>query len=152
MMKIASGLRLRLQMGRFLFLYHDREWEEAIALFRRYMRGHIDRALAQVKEYKKTGKEPVPERTDLIWDVAQQIQDPELLHAQITGVWFPSIDTTSILISNVFYALARNPSVYAKLREEVLSCENAPLTFELLRGMRYLNWVLNESKCHYVLS
>ncbi|KAH8799175.1 cytochrome P450 monooxygenase [Xylogone sp. PMI_703] len=145
MVKILNGLRVRLQMGQFLFLHRDKEWEKAITLFRRYMKNHIDRTLAQVEQYKKTGKQPVPERTDLMWEVAQQVQEPELLHAQISGVWFPSTDTTSIFISNVFYALARNPSVYAKLREEVLLYGDVPLTFELLRKMKYLNWVLNET-------
>jgi cytochrome P450 monooxygenase len=62
-------------------------------------------------------------------------------------LFVPNNDTTSIFISNVFWNLARFPEVYAKVREEVLSIgEDAPLTYEALRSMKYLDAVLNESE------
>jgi cytochrome P450 monooxygenase len=62
------------------------------------------------------------------------------------AVFVPSNDTTSIHIANTFFALARHPHAWAKCREEVLALGSAPLTFEVLRGLKYVNWVLNESK------
>jgi cytochrome P450 monooxygenase len=62
-------------------------------------------------------------------------------------LFVPNNDTTSIFVSNVFWNLARYPDVYAKVREEVLSVgEDTPLVYECLKGMKYLEAVLNESE------
>jgi cytochrome P450 len=59
----------------------------------------------------------------------------------------PTNDTTSMLISNCIWYLARYPDAWAKLRQEVLALgKDAPLSFDTLRNMTYLNGVINESK------
>ena len=150
MVQVLRGVRLRLQLNRFLFLYRDKEWFNAVARVHEFVDGHIDKALQEQKSRKSadTGSITATEsqRSDLLWDMAKNLKDKKALRSQILAVFIPSNDTTSIFISNIFYALARNPDVWAKLREEVTSLGSAPLTFELLRGMKYLNWVLNESK------
>ena len=144
MIEMMRGLRVRLLLGKFLFLHCDKKWLEAVGVVRGYIDGNIDKALAELQDCKASSKDS--KRTDLLWDMARQHQDKELLRGQIIAVFIPSNDTTSILISNAFYALARNPRVWAKLREEVTALGDTPLNFELLRGMKYVNWVLNESK------
>ena len=59
--------------------------------------------------------------------------------------FMPSRDTT-FLVSNVIHALARAPDSWAKLRKEVLSPGWRSLTFEVLKPMKYLQWVINESR------
>ena len=76
--------------------------------------------------------------------MVRQVQDPVVLRGQILAVFVPSNDTTSILISNAFYALARHPEIYAKLREKVLALGDEELNFERLRSIQYLTWILNE--------
>jgi cytochrome P450 monooxygenase len=144
MIEMMRGLRVRLLLGKFLFLHRDSKWLEAVSVIRDFIDGNIDKTLAELQDYKATGQES--KRTDLLWDMARQHQDKELLRGQIIAVFIPSNDTTSILISNAFYALARNPRVWAKLQEEVAALGDAPLNFDLLRGVRYVNWVLNESE------
>lgn len=137
------GIRLRLQMNKFLFLYNDKKWFEAVARVHRFVDGHIDKTLKQQQESKTSTEH---ERDDLLWVMAKQLQNKEALRSQILAVFVPSNDTTSILISNAFYALARHPKIWQKLREEVQSIGNAKLNFEILRSLRYLTWTLNESE------
>lgn len=144
MIEMMRGLRVRLLLGKFLFLHRDSKWLVAVGVIRDFIDGNIDKTLAELQDYKATGQES--KRTDLLWDMARQHQDKELLRGQIIAVFIPSNDTTSILISNAFYALARNPRVWAKLHEEVAALGDAPLNFDVLRGVRYVNWVLNESE------
>ena len=149
MVDVMRGVRLRLQMNKFLFLYKDKTWFDAVALVHRFVDGHIDRTLKQLQESKTANnptKKTEDERNDLLWIMAQQLQDKKALRSQILAVFVPSNDTTSILISNAFYALSRHPKIWEKLREEVKSIGHADLNFESLRSLRYLTWVLNESE------
>ena len=143
MVDVMRGIRLRLQMNKFLFLYNDKKWFEAVARVHRFVDGHIDKTLKQQQESKTSTEH---ERDDLLWVMAKQLQNKEALRSQILAVFVPSNDTTSILISNAFYALARHPKIWQKLREEVQSIGNAKLNFEILRSLRYLTWTLNESE------
>ena len=142
------GVRLRLQMNKFLFMYRDKTWFDAVARVHRFVDGHIDKTLEQLRSSKTANsstKTTSDERNDLLWVMAKQLQDKKALRSQILAVFVPSNDTTSILISNAFYALARHPEIWEKLRKEVESIGGTPLTFESLRSLKYLNWVLNES-------
>jgi cytochrome P450 monooxygenase len=144
MIEMMRGLRVRLLLGKALFLHRDPKWFEAVRVIREFIGGNIDKTLAELENCKTTGKESF--RTDLLWDMAKQLPDKEALLGQIIAVFIPSNDTTSILISNAFYAIARHPRVWAKLHEEVAALADTPLNFELLRGMKYVTWVLNESE------
>ncbi|KAK5991437.1 Cytochrome P450 monooxygenase lepH [Cladobotryum mycophilum] len=145
MVEVMRGLRARLQMGRLNFLYRDKLWFDSIAVVHNYLDENIASTLAQIAEIEKSGKEPTDERADLLWDMAKQLREPELLRGQLLAVWIPSNDTTSILVSNAFYALARNPRVFDKLRAEVLAINDTNMTFEDLRGIKYMNYVINET-------
>jgi len=73
-------------------------------------------------------------------------EDRERLRSEMLLLFVPNNDTTSIFISNVFWNLARLPKVYAKVREEVLAVgKDTPLTYEILRTLKYLEAVLNET-------
>ena len=149
MVDVMRGVRLRLQMNKFLFLYRDKTWFDAVALVHRFVDGHIDKTLKQLRDSKTANsltKTTADERNDLLWVMAKQLQDPKALRSQILAVFVPSNDTTSILISNAFYALARHPEVWDKLRVEVESLGQTTLNFESLRSLKYLSWVLNESE------
>ena len=149
MVDVMRGVRLRLQMNKFLFLYKDKTWFDAVARVHSFVDGHIDKTLEQLRN-GKTANSPTgttgDERNDLLWVMAKQLRDKKALRSQILAVFVPSNDTTSILISNAFYALARHPEVWKKLRKEVSSIDGTSLTFESLRSLKYLNWILNESE------
>ncbi|KAI4160850.1 MAG: hypothetical protein LQ342_005375 [Letrouitia transgressa] len=149
MVDVMRGVRLRLQMNKVLFLYRDPTWFDAVARVHRFVDGHIDKTLQQLQDFETT-KNPTKgvedERSDLLWVMAKQLPDKLALRSQILAVFVPSNDTTSILISNAFYALARQPKAWEKLRMEVMAIGRSALNFESLRSLRYLNWILNESK------
>lgn len=88
--------------------------------------------------------DPGAGRYVLFDEVAKQTQDKLDLSSQIQSVFMPGRNSTAHALSNVFHVLARRPNVYEKLRKEVLQYENGELTFELLKSMKYLQWILNE--------
>ena len=141
MVEVLRGVRLRLQLNRFMFLYRNKKWFDAVARVHKYLDAHIHNALEEQAKGKARS-----ERNDLLWDIAWNIKDPIAIRSQLIAVFIPSNDTTSIFISNIFYVLARHPEVWNKLRKEVEDLGSEPLTFERIRGLRYMNWVQNESK------
>lgn len=157
MITIMEGLRVRVMMTKMLFLHRNKEWFAAVKRTRDFMDKHIDKVFADLEAEKKTGKKALDaqgrERTDLLYTMAPHgPRDREDFRSQILNVFFSSNETTSILLSNVFFALARHPRVYAKLRQEVLTHGDCPITWEQLRSMAYLRYVLNESKFSSFLS
>lgn len=145
-----SGLRLRLQLSSFLFLHRDAEWFAACHRIHGFLDNYIQQAYKELEEERASGKpatyangEP---RDDFLWTIAHRVSDPIELRTQLTGVWIPSNETTSILMSNTLFALSRHPEVVEKLREAVIEYGDQPLTFEGLRSIRYLRWTINESK------
>jgi cytochrome P450 monooxygenase len=77
--------------------------------------------------------------------MASNLQDKEALRSQVCLIFVPNNDTTSIFISHTLWNLARHPEIYEKCRQEVLAVGDAELTFSVLRNMKYLIAILNES-------
>lgn len=150
MVKVQAGLRVRLQLSSFLSLHRDKEWFAACKRIHEFLDGYIDKAYQNLEEEKATGKEACYAsgklRDDFLWTIARRIPDKLECRNQLTAVWIPSNETTSIFMSNTLYALARHPEVVAKIRKEVLDYGDKPLTFEGLRSLEYLRRTINESK------
>ncbi|KAF4981454.1 hypothetical protein FZEAL_2742 [Fusarium zealandicum] len=79
-------------------------------------------------------------------DMMAIAKDRKGLSDQILHILLASRDTTSSLLSNLFFALSKNPHIFAKLREEVLGVagHDAP-TASQLKEMEYMRWCVNES-------
>ncbi|MCJ1443965.1 MAG: hypothetical protein MMC23_004465 [Stictis urceolatum] len=156
MVRIMAGLRLRLQLSSFLFLHRDKEWFAACKRVHGFLEGYIDKAYQQLGEEQNTEKPALDvngePRSDFLWTIARHVPNKLELRTQLTGVWIPSNETTSILMSNTLFALARHPEVVAKLRKEVLEYGDKPLTFEGLRSLNYMRYVVNESHRVYPVS
>lgn len=85
----------------------------------------------------------------LLEGLAQQTDNRLEIRSHILQGMMAAQDTTSILLSNTFFLLSRNPSVYERLRKEVLSLDlDSPTTFDKLRETKHLSNILNECKLY----
>ena len=111
---------------------------------------YIDAALRKRQDTMKTQfSEPSAHTSYAFIDqLVYETQDRQFLRDQLLNVFFPARDSSAIGASCVFFVLARNPEAWEKLRKEIMHIKQ-PITFELLKSMKYLTWVLNEcrSKC-----
>ncbi len=144
---VMEGLGNRVRLGKLKFLYRDPVWFESIRIVHAFVEKHIDKALEAEHNRKVSGQSNEIEnrRYILLNEMVKQTQDKLDLRSQILAVFMPSRDTTAFLVSNVFHVLARRPESWAKLRKEVLSFASQPLAFEVLKSMKYLQWIINES-------
>ncbi|RGP60629.1 n-alkane-inducible cytochrome p450 [Fusarium longipes] len=79
-------------------------------------------------------------------DMMAIANDRKDLSDHILHILLASRDTTSSLLSNLFFLLSKNPRIYTKLRNEVLQVAGQePPTASQLKEMPYLKWCVNES-------
>lgn len=130
------------QLGLLHLFKLDQRVRRAKQRMLEYVDSFIDKALLAPPEE--------PPRSSLLHHLVAAIQDRQVLRTQVLHVLLASRDTTAGLLSNLFFSLAKNPRVYAKLREDVLSVvgEKSP-TAAQLKEMRYLRWCVNECRFLY---
>lgn len=145
---VMIGFGTRVRMGKLKFLYRDPAWFEAISIVHAFVEKHIDKALENEKrrQTRDSIEDEPNQRYILLHEMIKQTQDKLDLRSQILAVFMPSRDTTAVLTANIFHALARHPAVWSRLREEVMAVGSQPITFELLKSIKYLQWVINESQ------
>ncbi|KAI8632915.1 cytochrome P450 [Xylariaceae sp. FL1651] len=156
MIEVMKGLRFRLQLGSFLFLHRDKSWLAACRRIHQFLDGYIDKAYRDYDREQRLGVTATyangKPRDDFLWTLVSKIPDKLELRTQLMGVWIPSNETTSILTSNVLFAMARYPRVVEKLRAQILAYGDKPISFEGLRSINYLRWIINETHRLYPVS
>ncbi|KAH6720583.1 cytochrome P450 alkane hydroxylase [Leptodontidium sp. MPI-SDFR-AT-0119] len=91
------------------------------------------------------------ERYIFLKALAKDTRDPKLLRDQLLNILLAGRDTTASLLSSVFFELARNPKVWARLRNEIVERfgtaekPTAEISFTALKDMPYLRHVLDEA-------
>lgn len=140
-----SGTGLRIGLGPFKHLLPNKKWREACAITHRFADHYVNQGL----EYRQKflSKELDPSETSkaniLLYNMVEETGDRIFLRNQILQGLVASQDTTSSLLGNVFFLLARHPSVWQKLRCEVLSV-NDTQDYGTLMKLEYLKKVLKE--------
>ncbi|MCJ1377246.1 hypothetical protein MMC17_000338 [Xylographa soralifera] len=75
----------------------------------------------------------------------ESTQDRVEIRYQILHVFLPGYDSTALGLSQIFFQLARNPDVWSKLREEIMTLDQSQtLTFKDVRSLKYLKCVVTE--------
>ena len=123
----------------------DREWEDAIANTHNRINKYIDDALARREQAMQAmSSEPAASYSYIFIDqLVYETQDRQFLRDQLLNVFFPARDSSAIGASCIFFVLARHPETWEKLRRDVKGISQ-PITFELLKSLKYLTWTLNE--------
>jgi cytochrome P450 len=67
------------------------------------------------------------------------MRDPEALCEQLLNVFFAGRDTPAVALGNVFFCVARHPLAWSNIREETKGLRADELSFEKLKGLRYIS-------------
>ncbi|MCJ1477420.1 hypothetical protein MMC13_006091 [Lambiella insularis] len=109
-----------------------------------------------IKDYDARNDEEKASSPDLLSAMrqAQKNHPDRLTDRDLMGFLFANIvagsDTTAVALRCIFYSLARNPDVYAKLVAEIRNAErdgklSTIVTYQEAMAMRYLNAVIKEA-------
>lgn len=125
-----------------------RDWQKDCNDVQSVFDEHIDRRLRNDQSNKQLMLE-----TSMLDTLLEHSRDPKFIRDEMLSVYLGAKDTAAIGMSDVFFQLARNPSVWNKLRAEILEVDKStPLTTELLKSLKYLQYVLLESRCFFSIS
>lgn len=148
----GSGVQIALGPFGFLYRYVNSKWLESCKITHNFADRYVDKAL----QYRRTMMESIKNPTEkaggtqqpyvLLFGVAEQTADWTELRNVILQVLMAAQENTAPLISNVFFLLSRNQSVWQRLRAEVSTLKDANHDQASLQGMKYLRNVLNESE------
>lgn len=137
---------------RFGFLDRFRKNEkgrEAVRICHEYVDKWVDDAVRwreQNDAEKAAGVEKGSERYVFIHELAKQTNDKKRIRDELINILLAGRDTTASLLSNMFFEVAKNPAIWAKLRAEISTLEGRIPSYEELRNLKYLKWCLNECK------
>ncbi|KAJ5241776.1 uncharacterized protein N7469_000103 [Penicillium citrinum] len=82
--------------------------------------------------------------------LAAETDDPKMLRDNMLNILLAGRDTTASLLSSTFFYLSQHPSVWARLRQEIVNefgdikSPNGEITQARLKDLKYLRYVLNE--------
>ncbi|KAL8657480.1 MAG: hypothetical protein Q9226_001874 [Calogaya cf. arnoldii] len=141
----VAGVGKRVMMGQMRHLIRDKKWEVACRTVHDYCDRHVAAVLEEQRSSATKQSATKVDRWVLLREMAKETHDPLDLRYQILNVFSPGRDSTGILLSNVFFFLARQPTSWAKLRDEVLSLAGLPLEYETLSTLKFLDQCVKES-------
>jgi cytochrome P450 len=107
---------------------------------------YIERAL-QLSPEELASKTKADRGYTFLHELAGFTRDRKVLRDQLVAVLLAGRDTTASTLSFTLYELGRHPEVVRKLRAEILATvgpERTP-TYADLKGMKYLQYVMNET-------
>ncbi|CAG8977832.1 hypothetical protein HYALB_00008998 [Hymenoscyphus albidus] len=142
-----SGMRKRFMLPRVVLwiMPRDRKWLEKCAEVHAIIDGFIEEEMELQKREKVASESSTPYRYVLLRELVKITDDKLFIRNELLNIFFPARDTAGVLTGNVIFLLARHPHVWKKLRTEVLEIGQKSLSFELLKSMKYLHAVINET-------
>lgn len=145
--RIQAVLSIRMRLRSLYWLYGNRELRECMSILNAF----IDDAIREADEDANSKRS----KYDFLNTLRERCTDVGEVREQVLGMLAAGRDTTASLMSWVFYCLVRNPQVFNKLRSIIIEhfglydpdpdVATRDITFQKLKGCRYLQHVLNET-------
>jgi len=139
------------RLGPMAKFYRNKEFEKACAFVHDFVDNYVRQAMSDRKSEAELEKTPSEngksekERYVFLAELAKSTSNPKQLRDEVLNVLLAGRDTTASLLSNTFHVLARRPDIWQRLMAEVDALGGEPPSYETLRGMKYLKYLLNES-------
>ncbi|KAH8691445.1 cytochrome protein [Talaromyces proteolyticus] len=142
-----DGLAIRVQMGPLMVFHKNSAFSKATIDARRFVDQFVQKAIDYRNACgdKKNASNSLDQQYVFLYELSKETVNKTVLTDQLLNILLAGRDTTASLLSITFFILARRPDIWAKLRENVLGLEAERPSFEDLKSMTYLTWVLNET-------
>lgn len=137
----VMGIDKRLWLRSWNPFIRNKEFWHSCATAQAYFDRAIDKcALQHFSVHTNNLKDPV-----LAHQLLEQTNDRLLIRHQLMNTFLPSHDSIGVLLTNIFFVLARHPMVWAKLREEIARTGDSKLNASDLKKLVYLQAVVQET-------
>ncbi|MCJ1311316.1 hypothetical protein MMC25_004987 [Agyrium rufum] len=143
------GVGKRMQLPKWNFLTRDPKFWRSCQTARSFVGAYVDRALQADIVQSRTEKKTTDGRYVLLNELVKVNKDRADILNQLLNIFMPAHDAAAIALTNIFFNLARHQEVWNRLRAEILGIGSAELTFERLKSLKYLQYVINETFRRY---
>jgi cytochrome P450 len=144
----TAALGSRSRLFKLYWLYNPKSFRDDCKELHRF----ADHCVKVALERDKNGTEASGEKQRYVFlqELVKATKDPIALRSQLLNILLAGRDTTAGLLGWACWSLARNPSIYQKLREAILETfgtyENPhDITFSRLKSCSYLQYTMNET-------
>ncbi|KAI0803661.1 cytochrome P450 52E2 [Xylaria sp. FL0064] len=138
MQKIAWRARL----GWLTELRSDPELEE----YSRFMKAFIQRFVTGIRDHpEKNSHRGDTGKYVFLDELLKSGESDEVICDHLLSIFTAGRDTTTSVLSYLFFELSRRPDIVATIHDEIRDVGRENPTWEDLRNMKYLNWVLKEA-------
>lgn len=121
-------------------------WNEPLQFTQHFVDRYVEFA---VRDFGAREGGPASRPPAFIDELIREVGTKEkaYLRNQILNGFMPGRDSMAIEASHIMLYLSRNPTVYAKVRAEVLAAglHRSQITYDALKSLRYVNAVVNEA-------
>lgn len=122
----------------------DKKWWQSYRLCHDFVDRAVDRAIRDLDS--KTLSKGKHHKYILAQELAKRTDDRKDIRNQLLNIFLPAHDAIAIPLTNIFFHLARHPTVYAKLRQERLSMPaSANTDVQTLKKLPLLQNIINET-------
>ncbi|KAI9710950.1 MAG: hypothetical protein M1820_002387 [Bogoriella megaspora] len=136
------GCAMRLELGIFAYFLPRSMTSDNWSVVHQLVDYCIDEA------FKRKGQANVRDHDSLLDDLVEKTDDKLVIRNLVIQAMMASQDTTPTLIANAIFLLARSPSVWARLREEVATIKPGNYTPDNARKSKLLHHILLECKSY----
>ena len=109
---------------------------------REHLHWTIDRYVQKALDQQQDGKTSI--KYNFLEHLAQRTSNRKVLRDELLSALLGGRGTTSNLLSNLLYVLARRPDVWEKLRVEALALGAEPITQETIKNATYVRYCIQE--------
>lgn len=85
-------------------------------------------------------------RYALLHEMAKQTGSRDDRRDQILHIFLAGHESSAIMIGNAVFHSCRNPEMWKKLQPKILSEGDRPFTFESLKNLNHLQYIIKKSK------
>ena len=117
-----------------------------------YVDGIIEKERLLLEEEKKKKKKQDPlgqddekKRYIFLHSLLSQTPSKLKIRSELLNILLAGRETTAALLSNLFFMLSKNPSIWSSLQAEVSHLNGSSPSYTQLKELKYLRAVLNES-------
>jgi cytochrome P450 len=141
-----QGIMIRTALNNVYWLYNTRKFRLACQYTRNVANTSVRRVLAMPTSFQTEQSE----KRNILEELVMHTRDPDRLSTMALDLLFAGRQTSASFVSSMLFYLARNPTIYAKLRQHVIQDFGKEATddligFEDLKRCKYLQWCMNEA-------
>lgn len=142
-MEVAKRFRL----NSMYYMHNTKKMRDSIKEVHRFAEHFVKKALMAKEKDVEHGQK---KQYVFLDELAKSTQDPVELRDQLLNVLVAGRDTTAGVLGWIFYHMAQQPELYARLRRDIINdfgTYDSPqnMDFTGLKNCTYLQWVLSEA-------